>query len=83
MMNKSVGHLEPQTSRQTVTILQGPCSFALEVLMGKLNFFNSVATGVSMAVPTTTTTAIDKALLKGSLLPATYLQSPVLLQNCF
>lgn len=51
--------------------------------MGKLNFFNSVATGVSMAVPTTTTTAIDKALLKGSLLPATYLQSPVLLQNCF
>lgn len=74
MMNRFVRHLEPRTSQQTVTILKGPCSFALGVLTGRLNTFNFVATDVSMAVRTTTTTAIDKALfIKGSLLAALYL----------
>jgi hypothetical protein len=64
MVNRFVRRLEQRISQQTVTILKSHCSFAREVPMGRLNSFNSVATGALMAVQTTTTTAIDKTWRK-------------------
>lgn len=55
-------HLKPHTSQQTVPILKDPYSSARGVLMGRLSTLDFVTTGVSMAVYTTTTTAINEAI---------------------
>lgn len=83
MVNKFGVHLEPEASQQTALILKDRCFFVLEVLTERLNSLAFVVTGVSTAVLTTTTTAIEKTWLKNFLLAPTYLQSPVQLRNCF
>lgn len=62
-MNKFWRHLKPAASQQTALILKGRCFFAPEVPTERLTSFNFAATGVSMAVRTITTIAIDKTWL--------------------